>query len=241
MADEKHRARLAIIDNSIDPGIYRPVEHWGRHLTVPWDVFVAREGRFPDPTAYSHFILTGSEASVLEREPWAELEARIVKEAVAAGVAVLGSCWGHQLLAFALAGESHVRRCSRPEIGWVPVRVDLENELLGPAGTPHMFSVHYDEVRDLPPAFEILASTDVCPVQAFRLRGNPVWGIQAHPEMDIPTGLRFLQDLVDCRFKGRDLLLEALRQPPRDSGLIVRIVRAFLAAGRGLIFLDNES
>ncbi|MCX6567777.1 MAG: gamma-glutamyl-gamma-aminobutyrate hydrolase family protein [Candidatus Aminicenantes bacterium] len=232
MSDEKREARIAIIDNSIDPGIYRPVEHWSRHLTVPWDAFVAREGRFPDPTVYSHFILTGSEASVLERDPWVDVEARIVREAVAAGVAVLGSCWGHQLLAFALAGESHVRRCSRPEIGWVPIRVDLENELLGPAGTPYMFSVHYDEVRDLPASFEILASTDVCPIQAFRLRGKPAWGIQAHPEIDIPTGLSYLQDLIDCDFKGRDLLLEALRQPPRDSRLIVRIVRAFLAAGR---------
>lgn len=232
MSDEKREARIAIIDNSIDPGIYRPVEHWSRHLTVPWDAFVAREGRFPDPTDYSHFILTGSEASVLEREPWVDVEARIVREAVAAGAAVLGSCWGHQLLAFALAGESHVRRCDRPEIGWVPIRVDLENELLGPAGTSYMFSVHYDEVRDLPASFEILASTDACPVQAFRVRGKPAWGIQAHPEVDIPTGLRYLQDLVDRGFKGGDLLLEALRQPPRDSGLIVRIVRAFLAAGR---------
>jgi hypothetical protein len=95
-----------------------------------------------------------------------------------------------------------------------------------------MFSVHYDEVRDLPAPFEILASTDACPVQAFRLGGRPIWGLQGHPEVDIPTGLRFLHDLVDRGFKGRDFLLEALRQPPRDSGLILHIVRAFLAAGR---------
>jgi GMP synthase-like glutamine amidotransferase len=223
---------VAIIDNSIDPGVYRPVEHWSRYLTVPWDAFVARDGHFPNPAAYSHFILTGSEASILEPAPWVEVEAGIVREAVASGVAVLGSCWGHQLLAFALAGESHVRRCSRPEIGWVPIRVDKENELLGPAGTFDTFSVHYDEVRDLPASFEILASTDTCPVQAFRLQGKPVWGLQSHPEVDIPTGLRFLQDLVDRGFKGRDFLLEALRQPPRDSGFILRIVRTFLAAGR---------
>jgi GMP synthase-like glutamine amidotransferase len=243
MSDDKRAARVAIIDNSIDPGVYRPVEHWSRHLTVPWDAFVARDGRLPDPAAYSHFILTGSEASILEREPWVDVEAGIVREAVAAGAAVLGSCWGHQLLAFALAGESHVRRCDRPEIGWVPIRVDKENELLGPTGTPYTFSVHYDEVRDLPAPFEILASTDTCPIQAFRLGGQPVWGLQCHPEVDIPTGLRFLHDLVDCGFKGRDFLLEALRQPPRDSGLILRIVRTFLATGRSrgktFILLDK--
>ena len=74
MSDDKRAARLAIIDNSIDPGVYRPVEHWSRHLTVPWDAFVARDGRFPDPAAYSHFILTGSEASILERDPWVDVE-----------------------------------------------------------------------------------------------------------------------------------------------------------------------
>jgi GMP synthase-like glutamine amidotransferase len=230
MTDDKQAVRVAIVDNSIDPGIYRPVEHWSRHLSVPWDAFVAREGRFPDPAAYSHIILTGSEASILERDPWAAAEADFVREAVAGGTAVLGSCWGHQLLGFALAGESHVRRCARPEIGWIPIRVGQECEILGPAGTPYTFSVHYDEVRDLPASFEILASTDACPIQAFRFEGKPVWGLQCHPEMDVPTGLRFLHDLVECGFKDRDSLLEALRTPPRDSGLIRRIVRTFLLA-----------
>jgi GMP synthase-like glutamine amidotransferase len=230
MTDDRRAARVAIIDNSIDPGIYRPVEHWGRHLTVPWDAFVARDGRFPDAAAYTHIILTGSEASILERDPWVDVEAGVVREAVAGGAAVLGSCWGHQLLAFALAGESHVRRCPRPEIGWIPLRVERECDILGPAGTPYTFSVHYDEVRDLPASYEILASTDVCPIQAFRFEGKPVWGLQCHPEVDILTGLRFLHDLVERGFKGKDSLLEALRTEPRDSGLIRRIVQTFLAA-----------
>jgi GMP synthase-like glutamine amidotransferase len=226
--DKKREIRVAIVDNSIDPGIYRPVEHWGRYLSVPYDAFVARDGRFPNPAAYSHIILTGSEASIIERDPWVDDEAEFVKRAVDAGAAVLGSCWGHQLLAFALAGESHVRRCALPEIGWIPLRVDIVNDLLGPAGTPYTFSVHYDEVRDLPDTFEILASTDACPVQAFRLKGFPVWGVQSHPEVDIRTGRKFLRDLVDSGFKGRDFLLEALKQYPRDSGLIRPIVRTFL-------------
>lgn len=225
--------KVAIIDNSIEPEFYRPVEHWGRHLAAPYDAFVAREGRFPDPAAYSHVILTGSEASILEREAWADVEAEYAKRAVAAGAAVLGSCWGHQLLAFALAGEAHVRRCARPEIGWIPIRVHKDGDLLGPVGSPFVFSIHYDEVRELPASFEVLASTDACPVQAFRLKGKPVWGIQSHPEVDIQTGLKFLEDLVASGFKGREFLLEALGRPPRDSGLIGPIVRAFLAANPG--------
>jgi len=229
---KRTRPTVAIVDNSIDPTIYRPVEHWSRYLDAPWEAFVAREGRLPDPAAFSHIILTGSESSIVEREPWAEEEAGLVREAVAGGVAVLGSCWGHQLLAYALAGESRVRRAARPEIGWIEVRVARASELLGPAGTTFFtFSIHYDEVCDLPPAFEVLASTGDCAVEGFRFAGRPVWGLQCHPEIDIPTGLRNLRDLVDRGFRGREALLAALAQTPRDSGLVRTIVRGFLAAG----------
>jgi GMP synthase-like glutamine amidotransferase len=230
MTDTK-RIAVAIVDNSVIPEIYRPVEHWSRHLDVPWQAFTAREGRLPDPAAFSHIILTGSEASILEREPWVDAEAAMVREAVVAGPAVLGSCWGHQLMAFALAGDRHVRRAARPEIGWIPIRLERSSALLGPAGTTAFtFSSHYDEVFDLPAGFEVLASSEGCAVQAFRVGDKPVWGLQCHPEIDVPTGQRFIRDLIGCGFKGREALLEARAQPPRDSGLIRGIVRAFLAA-----------
>jgi GMP synthase-like glutamine amidotransferase len=224
--------KIAIIDNSIDPSVYRPVEHWGRHLDAPWRAFTAREGSLPGPAEFSHLILTGSEASIIDRAPWADAEAALVREAVAAGTAVLGSCWGHQLLAFALAGPAHVRRAAGPEIGWIAIRIDRTSDLLGPAGTaPYTFSSHFDEVFDLPPDFEVLASTEACAVEAFRLRGRAVWGLQCHPEIDIDTGLRFCRDLQARGFRGGDAFRKALEGTPRDSGLVDRIVRVFLAAG----------
>jgi GMP synthase-like glutamine amidotransferase len=230
MTDTK-RIAVAIVDNAVIPEIYRPVEHWSRHLDVPWQAFTAREGSLPDPSAFSHIILTGSEASILEREPWVDAEAAMVREAVAAGLAVLGSCWGHQLIAFALAGDGHVRRAARPEIGWIPIRLERSSALLGPAGTTAFtFSSHYDEVFDLPDGFRVLASSEDCAVQAFRVGDKPVWGLQCHPEIDVPTGQRFVHDLIGCGFKGREALLEARAQAPRDSGLIRGIVRAFLDA-----------
>jgi len=224
--------RVAIIDNAVFPEVYEPVEHWSRYLDAPWEGFVAREREFPDPARFSHIILTGSEASILERDPWVDEEAALVREAAAGGKALLGSCWGHQLLVFALAGERHVRRAAGPEIGWIGLRLDRTSDLLGPEGeTAFTFSSHFDEVFDLPAGFQVLASTGACAVQAFHLAGTAIWGLQCHPEIDIPTGRRFLQDLVGRGFKGRDALLAALAQTPRDSGLIRRIVREFLAAG----------
>ncbi len=228
---ERKPISVAIVDNSIQPEIYAPVGHWSRYLDAPWRAFTARNGEFPDPREFSHLILTGSEASILERDPWVETEAGLVRSAAASGTAVLGSCWGHQLIAYALAGPGCVGRCPSPEIGWIAVQVDQESDLLGEAGTVHhVFSVHFDEVRDLPGSFEVLASTGACRVQAFRAGNQPVWGIQSHPEIDIPDGLRTLRDFASRGSRGRKACLEALRQAPRDTGLIQRVVRAFLDA-----------
>jgi GMP synthase-like glutamine amidotransferase len=234
MNRREHEIRLAIIDNSVFPEIYRPVEHWSRYLTVPGEPFVARDHRFPDPARFTHLILTGSEASILEPAAWVDEEAEVVAEGVRRGLVVLGSCWGHQLLAQALAGPGRVGRCPRPEIGWISLRLTASSALLGEAGEePATFSLHFDEVRDPGPDFEVLASSSMCAVQAMRLRERPVWGLQCHPEVDIPTGRRFLGDLVGAGFKGREALLEALVSTPRDSGLIRKIVPAFLAAAPG--------
>jgi len=115
--------RVAIIDNSIDPSVYTPVAHWAGFLEAPWQAFRAPEGKLPGLASFSHFILTGSEASILDLQPWVADEIDFVNGAFEAGKAILGSCYGHQLLARALAGPACVGRCREPEIGWIPVDI----------------------------------------------------------------------------------------------------------------------
>jgi GMP synthase-like glutamine amidotransferase len=225
--------RLAVIDNALDHEIYRPVEHWASFLgKTRFQGFEAPKNEFPDPTDFTHIILTGSEASIVERAGWAEEEARLVRAAaVPGGPAILGSCWGHQLLAYALAGPGHIRRRPGPEIGWVPIRVRTEDVLLGEPGVFYAFSIHFDEVFDPPEGlFDVLADSDDCAVQAVRVRGGNIWGIQFHPEIDPETAVRFLRDLVQAGFRGREEMLRALACPTRDDGTIRRIVDRFLSA-----------
>ena len=60
--------RVAIIDNSIDPTVYKPIDHWRTFLGVSWEAFRAVQGCFPDlDQGYTHIILTGSESSILDR------------------------------------------------------------------------------------------------------------------------------------------------------------------------------
>jgi GMP synthase-like glutamine amidotransferase len=229
-----HAVKLAVIDNSIDPDFYSPCVHWREHLDVPFDAYRAKEGRLPSlQDGYTHFILTGSEASILERERWVGDEADWAADARHRGLCLLGSCWGHQLLAFALAGPSSVGRCREPEIGWIEVRIPAETPILGPAGAAWTFSFHFDEVKALPPAFRVLASTPPCPIQAFELTGWPVWGLQIHPEISADRGREALRRFAESHPLQKSRIEFALRSEPRDSGLIRRIAAVFLAVRPG--------
>ncbi len=225
------RIRVAIVDNSIDPSVYNPVAHWNAFLGVPSESFRAPEGKLPAlEDGFSHIILTGSEASIVEREPWVSEEVRFVRHALSRNLPLLGSCYGHQLLALALAGPDRVRRSPRPEVGWVPIQVVRKSDILGEKGTIYAFSSHFDEVTGLGREFRILASSPDCRIQAFELRRRPVWGIQFHPEIDIPSARKFMTRILLRSPKNASLFEMALRQTPRDSGLIRKIVRTFLDA-----------
>lgn len=115
--------KVAIVDNSINPDVYTPVDHWLMHLDVNWEPFRAKKGDLPDLDNFSHLILSGSEASILEGEDWVEREIDLIQEAIRKGMPILGSCYGHQLLALALVGPDYVRNCPEPEVGWITVQV----------------------------------------------------------------------------------------------------------------------
>lgn len=223
--------KLAILDNSLWPDIYNPVEHWTTHIDLPYRSFRAMDGYLPDlDDGYTHLIITGSEASIVNLEPWVLAEVALVKEAVERGLAVLGSCYGHQLLALALAGPGCVRRAERPEIGWHQVEVLKSDPLLGPAGRLHVFSSHYDEVCNLDESrFEVLARSRHCQVQAFRFKGKNVWGLQAHPEINPDQAARLLRGMQERGFSGEELIRAALNSRPRDDRWIEVISRNFVS------------
>ncbi len=228
---QRPKIRVAIVDNSINPDIYTPVQHWTSFLNAEWRAFRAPDNRLPDfKEGFTHIILSGSEASILDRDGWVWEEVEFVQEALIRGLSILGSCYGHQLLALALRGPAHVRRSQEAEIGWIPIEINGKADLLGRKGTAYTFSSHFDEVVDLDDSFEILASTDVCPIQAFELKGRPVWGVQPHPEIDIPSARKFLESLVNLKFRSSPLFEKALESAPRDSGLIFPLLKKFLGS-----------
>ncbi|KPJ92838.1 MAG: hypothetical protein AMS18_06530 [Gemmatimonas sp. SG8_17] len=224
-------ASLLVIDNAIDHTFYRPVEHWTAMVGFqPDSVHLPSGGRLPDVDRYSHVIMSGCEGSVSDLAAWAEDEASWLRQAVAAGTAVLGSCWGHQLIAFVMAGPQAVRPAAKPECGWIEIPVADSGGLLPPESF-QTFALHFDEVvPDCHPDLRVLAATQDCAVQAARWGERRLWGLQAHPEIAPECGKEFLAQCIERWPQSAAVFRSGLATPVLDSGHGRTIARRFLEA-----------
>jgi GMP synthase (glutamine-hydrolysing) len=91
---------------------------------------------------------------------------------------------------------------------------------------------HNDRVVELPPGGVDLARTELCPVQAYRIAGLPVWGCQFHVELD-PRRMVERASIYRSGYlpdeDGIARLAAALRPSPEASTLFARFLE--LAAG----------
>lgn len=139
-----------------------------------------------DASAFSAILMSGSAASLLAPPTWVAPTLALLRNSLEHGIPVLGVCFGHQMLAEAAFGAGTVRRASRGELGWIEIVREAPDPLLDVL--PPRFSCfasHLDEVAATPPGMRVLARSEACAVQAFRVEDRPAWGVQFHPEMEL--------------------------------------------------------
>ena len=168
------RALVVGNGNDFDPGFV------GQRLREHGYAFVEchreRPDEWPPLAGIDLVLLLGSEWHVYDAATadLVEAEAQVVRDAIAADVAILGICFGGQVISHALGGQ--VARTDRYEIGWY--------ELEPLAGAPGPFVAGpwvewHDDVFSVPEGFDVLARTDSGPQL---VRGRRVVGTQFHPE-----------------------------------------------------------
>jgi GMP synthase-like glutamine amidotransferase len=223
--------RVLIADGSIFPEIYKPTEHWRRLLGEVGSDSIHLPSGDPIPALddYSHLIITGSEASVIDDIDWFAAEELLIREAVKLHKPILGSCFGHQMLARAISGIEYARRSASPELGWNSIEVTGQDELFDGIKNPFsVFVSHFDEVCDPPLPWKVLGANEACAVHIMRYADRPVWGIQSHPEITPEDGRILLEGLNERIPEGSDLILAALQQKPCDDRIAEEIVQRFL-------------
>ena len=147
-----------------------------------WCTFRTEAPPFPLQLFDGVLSLGGTDSVADEAQlGWIVHERRLIEDALAAGIPILGVCFGAQMLARSAGGE--VLPAPSSEIGWHEVQmspaaaIDPVLSVLGERF--HAFQFHYD-------TFTVPARATVLGVgngmtQAFRV-GESAWGVQFHVE-----------------------------------------------------------
>jgi GMP synthase (glutamine-hydrolysing) len=130
-------------------------------------------------------ILSGSHLSAYDKDAGKAPEA-----VFRLGVPVLGICYGMQTMAQQLGGRVEAGKVR--EFGYAEVRARGHTRLLDgieDSRTPEghgllkVWMSHGDKVTGMPPGFELMASTESCPIAGMADESRGFYAVQFHPEV----------------------------------------------------------
>lgn len=114
-------------------------------------------------------------------------------------VPILGICAGLQLIAVFFDGKFGKMIDSEKNIleeGYIKHEIVKKDQIFESLNKNFdCFQQHRDEVKEIPNEFDLLATSDMCKVQAIKHQNLPIYGVQFHPEFynkEFPDGKQIL-------------------------------------------------
>jgi len=202
-----HHHKILILDfgSQYSQLIARRVREIGVYCElVPYDV----SSHFIENFNPSGIILSGGPDSVND-----EKSARAPNIVFDLEVPILGICYGMQTMAIQLGGDA--TSAKKAEFGFAKIRARNHSKLLSGINDEKnshgheildVWMSHGIEVTKLPSGFELIASTDNCPIAGFANQKKYYYGVQFHPEVThtkqgIKILERFITDICHCEKK----------------------------------------
>ncbi|BDA46536.1 probable gamma-glutamyl peptidase 4 at N-terminal half [Coccomyxa sp. Obi] len=221
-----------------------------------WDVFKCWDKELPDlrvAEQYRGIFISGSHYSAYEDLPWINDLVTWLHDFVDRqhSTRIVAVCFGCQVLARALGGK--VGKNPSQRFVLTVEELQLTKALFGkeyfraavsqqPTGkgdtelpaTLKIIESHGDQVLELPPGAQLLASSATAPNEVWTM-GDRVLAIQGHPEMAPEEALAKIHSTLSSngRLSGEEAAASraALEGTPPDSATIRRIMEAFVQQG----------
>ncbi|MBD5332770.1 MAG: glutamine-hydrolyzing GMP synthase [Duncaniella sp.] len=167
--------------------IGRRVRELGEYCEiVPYNKFP-----YDDPSVIG-VILSGSPFSVYDEKAF-----RAELSRLRGHLPVLGICYGAQFIAYTSGGSvepAPSREYGRAHLSTIDSADPLMKEI--PVGSQVWMS-HGDTITSIPENFHTIASTDKVAIAAYKVDGEPTWGVQFHPEVyHSECGTQLLRNFV---------------------------------------------
>jgi len=209
-------------------------EHWmmaatGR-MADEFNIISVADGQIlPDPEKVIAVIITGSGAMVTDKSDWIEQTSVWLRAVSHKSIPILGICFGHQLLAYALGGTV-ADNPKGVEVGTVDLQLMKaahDDDLFAGLGNMRVQVSHRQCVLQLPETAVRLASSAMDVNHAFRFQDH-VWGVQFHPEFNAEITRHYVrhyqEDLeragMDC-----DAILQSCQDTPIAHGLLQQFLK----------------
>ncbi len=136
-------------------------------------------------------VFSGGPASVLNKDH-PEVDPGVFDM----GIPILGICYGMQLTALMLKGK--VAGGKSGEYGHAVMEIVKPSILFSGMGKHlDVWMSHGDRVQELPPGFEIIASSPGCEIAAMADPSRNIYGVQFHPEVvHTPKGSHIIKNFL---------------------------------------------
>ena len=224
----------ALADHGTYPEMFRRLLGEDRY---DYAVFDAERGELPEEASTcAAYLITGSACDAYDTQPWI-LELKRFLRAARGKAALVGICFGHQVMAEAFGGRV-IKSASGWGLGSHTYQIVRRQPWMDEASTITLPASHQDQVVELPPACEVVACSAFAPFGMVAYTDHPAISLQLHPEFD----RGFAAALAEMR-RGKgpsdddvDRAIASLEQPndrERVAGWINRFIAAAGSAGSG--------